>query len=128
MQDIGQMKSLLPSLITFAYIDSELLRIHAAGNNEVDPRRRDKMQELDEEYERAARAPTEGEDGEDAPAAKPSKKDVVLIFKFNDGELKSSNGVGKVITRKWQYVGQTRRSHLVLTGDTQTTQRERQAS
>ena len=99
MQDIGQMKSLLPELITFAYIDSELLRIHASGNTEGDPRRRDKMQELDEEYERAARALTE--DGEEPPSKK-SKKDVVLIFKFNDGELKSINGVGKVITRKWQ--------------------------
>lgn len=98
MQDIGQMKSLLPELITFAYIDSELLRIHASGS-EGDPRSRDKQHELDEEYERAARGPTD--DGDEAPSGK-SKKDVVLLFKFNDGELKSINGVGKVITRKWQ--------------------------
>lgn len=98
MQDIGQMKSLLPELITFAYIDSELLRVHATGS-EGDQRRRDKMQELDEEYERAAREPTE--DDIEQPS-KNGKKDVVLIFKFNDGELKSINGVGKVITKKWQ--------------------------
>lgn len=107
MHDIAQMKSLLPDLITFAYIDSELLRIHSAGaeaGDDAAAARARKRQELDEEYERAARGVREGEfQGEGKEAAK-ARKETVLLFKFNDGELKSSNGVGKVITRKFQCV------------------------
>lgn len=104
MHDIAQMKSLLPDLITFAYIDSELLRIHSAtGGGEAAEKAR-KRQELDEEYERAARGVQEGEFLGDNKEFSKSKKDVVLLFTFNDGELKSSNGVGKVITKKFQCV------------------------
>lgn len=105
MHDIAQMKSLLPDLITFAYIDSELLRIHSAGaeaGSDAAAARAKKRQELDDEYERAARGAKEGEFLGEGKEVEKARKETVLLFKFNDGELKSSNGVGKVITRKFQ--------------------------
>ncbi|KAK4049985.1 ATP-dependent 3'-5' DNA helicase [Microbotryomycetes sp. JL201] len=100
MIDIGQIKSLLPELVTFAYIDAELMRIHATGANADDEKsaaadkRRQRMQELDEEFEKASLA-LAAEAA--APSARPAKKDVVLMFSFNDPDLKSSNGLGKVV-------------------------------
>ena len=88
IQDIAQIKSLLPLLVTFAYIDSELLRVHSAGGD-AKARREQKKRELDEAYALAGKP--------DQPAR--LKNEVVLLFSFNDGELKSSNGVGKVFSR-----------------------------
>ncbi|KAM0786192.1 hypothetical protein ACM66B_006997 [Microbotryomycetes sp. NB124-2] len=101
MLDIGQIKSLLPDLVTFAYIDAELMRIHATGANPDDEKsaaadkRRQRMQGLDEEFERASLALAAEAAG--TSASKPAKKDVVLMFSFNDPDLKSSNGLGKVV-------------------------------
>lgn len=98
MLDIGQIKSLLPDLVTFAYIDSDLMRIHATGANPDDEKttaadkRRQRLQKLDEEYEKASLAILA-----EQTAQQPAKKDVVLMFSFNDPDLKSSNGLGKVV-------------------------------
>ncbi|KDE02482.1 hypothetical protein MVLG_06962 [Microbotryum lychnidis-dioicae p1A1 Lamole] len=105
MHDIAQIKSLLLQLITFAYIDAEMLRIHSTSANpsghdgaedDARSRRMKKARELDGAYAEAA-AQVQEVGGSDN-----KKESVALMFSFNDGELKSSNGVGKVITRKWQ--------------------------
>jgi DEAD/DEAH box helicase domain-containing protein len=99
IKDIAQIKSLLPGLITFAYIDKDLMRIHEDSLAERDrvnakgKSRKDRREEVDKAYEKAA---AEGGDAERLE----EEEDVVLQFQFNDGELKSSNGVGKVITRR----------------------------
>lgn len=95
VHDIAQIKALLPDLISFAYIDSELLRVNpAGGGSEASQRKGKKAQELDLAYEAAAASTSD----------LPSKsEETVLLFSFNDGELKSSNGVGKVISRKFRY-------------------------
>ncbi|KAK4700620.1 DEAD/DEAH box helicase domain-containing protein, partial [Phenoliferia sp. Uapishka_3] len=102
IHDIAQIKSLLPSLITFAYIDSELLRVHSAGGDEEEKkkqtRRQEKARELDEDYERLNRANANGDSAEGRGWKK--EKEIVLLFSFNDGELKAANGVGKVVTKK----------------------------
>jgi DEAD/DEAH box helicase domain-containing protein len=104
MNDIAQMKSLLPELITFAYIDAELLRVHSAGS-ETKARQQQKKMELDEAYRLAGSGAAE-------ERAKKDKGEVVLLFEFNDGELKSSNGVGKVFNRKLKYVSSYRESAI----------------
>lgn len=98
------MKALLPTLITFAYIDSELLRIHSSGvapvptnSTEAKERRERKKRELDEAFALG------GGKGKE----KASEDQTVLLFKFNDGELKSANGVGKFITKRFAYVCDT---------------------
>ncbi|SCZ94454.1 BZ3500_MvSof-1268-A1-R1_Chr12-2g03910 [Microbotryum saponariae] len=105
MHDIAQIKSLLPQLVTFAYIDAEMLRIHSTSANpsghdgaedDARSRRMKKARELDEAYAEAAAQVQE------VGGSHNKKESAVLMFSFNDGELKSSNGVGKVITRKWQ--------------------------
>ncbi|GAA5961287.1 hypothetical protein JCM21900_006508 [Sporobolomyces salmonicolor] len=105
LRDIAQIKSLLPSLISFAYIDSDLLRVHSAADPSFseDPRaakREQRARELDEAY----RAGAAGEEARDVNGSERAKKggETVLLFGFNDGELKSENGVGKVVTRKFQ--------------------------
>ncbi|GAA5874366.1 hypothetical protein JCM1840_001361 [Sporobolomyces johnsonii] len=105
LHDIAQIKSLLPSLISFAYIDSDLLRVHSAADpsSSEDPRaakREQRARELDEAY----RAGAAGEEARDVGGKEKAKKGggTVLLFGFNDGELKSENGVGKVVTRKFQ--------------------------
>ncbi|SGZ30209.1 BQ5605_C110g13216 [Microbotryum silenes-dioicae] len=63
MHDIAQIKSLLPQLITFAYIDAEMLRIHSTSANpsghdgaedDARSRRMKKARELDGAYAEAA--------------------------------------------------------------------------
>ncbi|KAM0747754.1 P-loop containing nucleoside triphosphate hydrolase protein [Meredithblackwellia eburnea MCA 4105] len=95
IHDIAQIKSLLPELVTFAYIDSEILRVHSAGADEAAVRRAEKQKELDEAYQMAA-------NGEEDSGEKRGRKEkeIVLLFNFNDGELKAANGVGKVMSRK----------------------------
>ncbi|TNY24113.1 hypothetical protein DMC30DRAFT_346352 [Rhodotorula diobovata] len=97
MHDIAQIKSLLPELVSFAYIDSEVLRVHAsAAPADADPRtakREQRMRELDEAY-RSAGA---GEEGQDDGRKKSGE--TVLLFSFNDGELKSPSGAGKIINK-----------------------------
>ncbi|KAI5481435.1 DNA/RNA helicase, DEAD/DEAH box type [Pseudohyphozyma bogoriensis] len=84
IHDLAQIKSLLPALITFAYIDEEMLRVHAAGGDEEKAK---KEKEKDEIYQFAS-----SDKGKETGA-----KESVLLFVFNDGELKSSNSVsGKV--------------------------------
>ncbi|GAA5939438.1 hypothetical protein JCM10213_008660 [Rhodosporidiobolus nylandii] len=100
MHDIAQIKSLLPALVSFAYIDSDTLRVHAADAPPEDPRtaeRQQKALELDEAY----RAAGVGEEAADVGRRKEAKE-TVLLFAFNDGELKSENGAGKIVTRKFQ--------------------------
>ena len=60
------------------------------------------MRELDEAY----RAGGRGEQVKESVDEYGRKKagETVLLFGFNDGELKSENGVGKVITRRFQSV------------------------
>lgn len=84
INDIAQIKSLLPHLITFAYIDSELLRVHSAGGDDAAAKRAQKTRELDEAYALAGA-------GQD-PESKPKKKEIVLLFSFNDGEIKATSG------------------------------------
>lgn len=92
IHDIAQIKALLPLLVSFAYIDSELLRVHSAGGgSEASQRREKKTHELDVAYQVASGNPTSPQKGEET----------VLLFSFNDGELKSSNGAGKIISRKF---------------------------
>ncbi|GAA5911343.1 ATP-dependent 3'-5' DNA helicase [Sporobolomyces salmoneus] len=109
MHDIAQIKSLLPTLISFAYIDSEHLRVHSssAPDGEVMTeaerkalKREQRQRELDEAY----RAGGQGERAKESVDEYGRKKagETVLLFGFNDGELKSENGVGKVITRRFQ--------------------------
>ncbi|BGP03230.1 ATP-dependent 3'-5' DNA helicase [Rhodotorula toruloides] len=98
MRDIAQIKSLLPEVVTFAYIDSDQLRVHASGTPEdaQAAKREQKQRELDEAY-RAGGAGEEAAEGRRAGGG-----ETVLLFSFNDGELRSENGVGKVITKKFQ--------------------------
>lgn len=59
--------------------------------------------EVDRAYERVARG-GENIEAETLASIEGSiqpDEDVVLQFQFNDGELKSSNGVGKVVSRKF---------------------------
>lgn len=95
------MKSLLPHLLTFAYVDPELTRIHSDNNANLS-RRVEKRKEVDEAYVVAG--------GLGAGPVKP--KGVVLSFEFNDAELKASNGVGKLMTRKFKFVAPHAPPHL----------------
>ncbi|GAA5980934.1 hypothetical protein JCM11641_005489 [Rhodosporidiobolus odoratus] len=98
-RDIAQIKSLLPELVSFAYIDSDSLRLHASAPPD-DPKaekRQQKALELDEAF----RAGAIGQEAQDVGKSK-EVKDTVLLFAFNDGELKSENGAGKIVTRKFQ--------------------------
>ncbi|GAA5990376.1 hypothetical protein JCM10908_007343 [Rhodotorula pacifica] len=100
MHDIAQIKSLLPEVITFAYISSDILRVHASSIPEDDPHaaaREKKRLELDEAY----RAGAIGEAANPAGTAAKGETSV-LLFSFNDGELRSENGVGKVMRKKFQ--------------------------
>ncbi|GAA6007572.1 hypothetical protein JCM11491_004211 [Sporobolomyces phaffii] len=108
MHDIAQIKSLLPTLISFAYIDSEHLRVHSssAPDGEVTEadrkaaKREQRMRDLDEAYRAAGKGEQVKESVDDFGRQKAGE--TVLLFGFNDGELKSENGVGKVITRRFQ--------------------------
>jgi len=111
MHDIAQIKSLLPELVSFAYIDSDVLRVHtsaaASPSTESDPRaaKREKRQrELDEAY-RTAGAGEESREGEVKKSG-----ETVLLFSFNDGELKSPSGAGKIINKKFSCVPLSQRS------------------
>jgi DEAD/DEAH box helicase domain-containing protein len=98
INDIAQIKSLLPSLIRFAYIDRDLLQVHALGD---DSEKAKKQLERDQLYvindgnnaEGDASASSSGQTGTGAP-------EQVLVFEFNDGELKGKGG--KVITKRFQ--------------------------
>lgn len=103
MHDIAQIKSLLPELVSFAYIDSQHLRVHAAAAADEDEddrtsKRERKNRELDEAY----RAGGVGEEAREMDGKKTGE--TVLLFSFHDGELKSDNGVGKIFNRKFSYV------------------------
>lgn len=116
MHDIAQIKSLLPTLISFAYIDSEHLRVHASGSSQHQTgpdvaatmteaerklaKRQERARELDEAYRAGGRGERVEETVDEVGRKKPGQ--TVLLFGFNDGELKSENGVGKVITRRFQ--------------------------
>lgn len=79
------MKSLLPGLINFAYIEPETLRVHHQGAET-------KTQEKDEAFASAA-----------APPPMDAEQQV-LFFQFNDGELKASNKGGKVVKKRNRFV------------------------
>lgn len=79
VHDIAQLKSLMPKLIKFAYIDPTVLQIHAPT----------KTAEKDKEFEMAVTEQRE-------------TAEQVLLFEFNDGELKAANRGGKTVTRRWQ--------------------------
>lgn len=104
LNDIAQIKSLLPEVITFAYISSDQLRVHAsAAPDDEDPHaaaREKKRLELDEAY----RAGAIGEAAKDLEKTDKGSNSTVLLFSFNDGELRSENGVGKVMRKKFQCV------------------------
>jgi len=108
MHDIAQIKSLLPTLISFAYIDSEHLRVHSSsavdGVETEAERKAAKREKRQRELDEAYRAGGQGEEARDELDELGRKKRgaTVLLFGFNDGELKSENGVGKVITRRFQ--------------------------
>lgn len=90
IHDIAQIKSLLPTLIRFAYIDRDLLQVHAAGE---DTEKAKKQQARDQLFVIKEPGQPEG------PAASSSgEQGQVLVFEFNDGELKGKGG--KVIHRK----------------------------
>jgi DEAD/DEAH box helicase domain-containing protein len=77
---MAQFKSLMPKLIKFAYVDPAFLQVHA-GNAPSKAAEKDAAFEIDH---------------------KPSGEPHVLLFEFNDGELKASNRGGKTVTRRWQ--------------------------
>lgn len=104
MQDIAQIKSLLPDVVSFAYISSDLLRVHASTQAPSDDPRVAKRQQKARELDEAFRAGGAGEDRDAAGGEKREQKETVLLFAFNDGELKSENGAGKIVTRKFQSV------------------------
>lgn len=100
MHDIAQIKSLLPTLIKFAYIDRDMLQVHASG--EADSEKARKRQERDELFVlQPAESPAS--EANDLPRAGPSNPrepdDQVLVFEFNDGELKGKGG--KVIHKRF---------------------------
>lgn len=69
--------------------------MHSAGGDEAPPtRRQEKARELDDAYAMAGKGQAEHQGGG------KKEKEIVLLFAFNDGELKAANGVGKVVTRK----------------------------
>ncbi|GAA5930659.1 ATP-dependent 3'-5' DNA helicase [Sporobolomyces koalae] len=110
MHDIAQIKSLLPTLISFAYIDSDHLRVHSTANGEKNvetseadrkaAKREQRMRDLDEAYRAGGKGEQAKESIDELGRKKPGE--TVLLFGFNDGELKSENGIGKVITRRFQ--------------------------
>lgn len=93
IHDIAQIKSLLPSLIRFAYIDRDLLQVHAAGD---DSEKAKKQQERDQLF--VIRDPGQQHEEVAGPSNKTGEEGQVLVFEFNDGELKGKGG--KVIHRK----------------------------
>lgn len=93
IHDIAQIKSLLPDLIRFAYIDRDLLQVHAAGDDSEKAR---KQQERDQLF--VIKDPTQTEDPA-APSRPSHEEGQVLVFEFNDGELKGKGG--KVVHRKF---------------------------
>ncbi|GAA5861985.1 hypothetical protein JCM8547_001547 [Rhodosporidiobolus lusitaniae] len=98
MQDIAQIKSLLPEVVSFAYMSSDVLRVHAQPTSD-DPRlakRQQKARELDEAYRLG------GTGEETVGLLRKEPTETVLHFAFNDGELKSENGAGKIVLKKFQ--------------------------
>ena len=94
VHDIAQIKSLLPTLVRFAYIDRSLLQVHALGD---DSEKTKKQQERDALF---VLNQTNGSDA--APSVADDSAEAheqVLVFEFNDGELKGKGG--KVIHKKF---------------------------
>ena len=88
-------------MITFSYVDPELLRLHSDSSvlnatAGVESGKAKNRREVDEQYEAISNVAAEEEGGKEKES-----KEVVLQFSFNDGEIKSANGVGKVIGRKF---------------------------
>lgn len=95
IHDIAQIKSLLPSLVRFAYIDRDLLQVHAIGDEDAEKAK--KRQERDELF--VVKGPeTDGSTSQPGPSAEGAEQ--VLVFEFNDGELKGKGG--KVIHKRFQ--------------------------
>ena len=90
VHEIAQIKSLLPKLVDFIYVEPDVLSVHLQGA-EAKGKGKSKAAAADDEYAQAA---VEG-----PPKA---AEDHVLLFQFNDGELKSSNKGGKVFTNRRQ--------------------------
>jgi DEAD/DEAH box helicase domain-containing protein len=86
VHDVAQIKSLLPNLIKFAYLDQEALQVHLHGADAG------KGKEKEDSY---------------TTEEKPEKTDLVLFFQFNDGELKSSNKGGKVLKKRLRFADPT---------------------
>jgi DEAD/DEAH box helicase domain-containing protein len=95
IHEIAQIKSLLPDLIRFAYIDKDLLQVHAVGDDSEKLR---KQQERDNLF--VIRKPGEP-DGPSIARSTTSQtgEEQVLVFEFNDGELKGKGG--KVVHKKF---------------------------
>jgi len=86
---MAQIKALLPDLITFAYTDAEMLQVHAP-NAPTDPakaKRLEQQRELDAQYEAVAMGRAHLDRPPDG-LGKGKKKEEVLLFRFDDGELK----------------------------------------
>lgn len=81
VHDVAQIRALLPSLVNFVYVDPEALQVLQANaaNNQ----------------------PDHYADPSDSVA--PGSPHV-LLFQFNDGELKAIGGTGKAITKRWYVV------------------------
>lgn len=93
IHDIAQIKSLLPDLIRFAYIDRDLLQVHAAGDDSEKAR---KQQERDQLF--MIKDPNQAEQPVAGASNGNTEEGQVLVFEFNDGELKGKGG--KVFHRK----------------------------
>lgn len=106
---IAQLKSLLPDLISFAYVDSDALEIQLDGHKNDNARM--KRAEQDEVYEEAARAvaneastsaaafmdtlPSVTDLQAESARSEHTRDDYVLLFEFNDGTLQGAKATAR---------------------------------
>lgn len=78
VHDVAQIRALLPSLINFVYVEPETLQVLQSSSTQ-----------RADHYEPSS-----------SSATKPPQS-YVLLFQFNDGELRAIGGTGKAVTKRW---------------------------
>ncbi|GAA98907.1 uncharacterized protein L969DRAFT_76721 [Mixia osmundae IAM 14324] len=91
IQEIAQMKALLPELVRFAYIAPELLKIHMEGAEQKPQSGKFGKKDKDN---------AENESFELPDMSRVDPDEQVLIFEFTDGEVKAEKGGGKFNSRR----------------------------